>query len=242
MAGRGFSSLGPCRFYTIWTLWFGPCFGLILLPVILYPRWACKCDERDGWFVHPKDTEVAGLAKTLSAVQASMQDHIMREYTCMAPKSELWAMMKVDYQVASWYCWNSCFKMRIANICCGSQRKCMLTVWNVNFNKNALVKLHGRQFEPNMQCGGSLGGSHTHLPHTNIPVISTKSGWLQPAGAVLNPCGSWSSQADPKNFWLELVWGVLSEAVSSLASEGCIKESQETQKDLMTRRFLTVGL
>ena len=57
--------------------------------VILLSSKYGKCDERDGWFVHPRDSEVAGLAKALSTVQASMQEHIMREYTCMAPKSEL---------------------------------------------------------------------------------------------------------------------------------------------------------
>jgi hypothetical protein len=60
------------------------CSGVILLS----SKYG-KCDERDGWYVHPKDTEVAGLAKALSTVQASMQDHIMREFLCMAPKSEL---------------------------------------------------------------------------------------------------------------------------------------------------------
>ena len=39
--------------------------------------------------VHPKDTEVAGLAKALSAVQAIMQDIVMCGFLCMAPKSEL---------------------------------------------------------------------------------------------------------------------------------------------------------
>ena len=56
--------------------------------VILLPQ-KYGMDSKDGWFVHDEHGEIAQLAAALSTVQASMQEHIMKEFTCMAPKSEL---------------------------------------------------------------------------------------------------------------------------------------------------------
>ena len=54
---------------------------------------------------------------------------------------------------------------------------------------------------PGLLKVGSFG---IHIPmtmHIYIPVMRPKNGWpAAAAGAVLVPCGSWSSQADPKNF------------------------------------------
>ena len=47
-----------------------------------------QCDKQDGWFVHDHDGEIAELYAKVCSVQASMQQHILREFTCMDPKSE----------------------------------------------------------------------------------------------------------------------------------------------------------
>ena len=57
-------------------------------PVILLPDKYGKCDEEDGWFVHDHDGDIAELYAKVCSVQASMNEHILREFTCMNPKSE----------------------------------------------------------------------------------------------------------------------------------------------------------
>lgn len=46
-------------------------------------------DSKNAWFVHDEHGEIAQLAAALSTVQARMQEHIMKDFTCMAPKYEL---------------------------------------------------------------------------------------------------------------------------------------------------------
>jgi hypothetical protein len=47
-------------------------------------------------------------------------------------------------------------------------------------------------------CSCSCSHSHTSTRHKDTGNVGQE--WLAAAGAVLVPCGSWSSQADPKSF------------------------------------------